>query len=71
MPQVHQLPRGALGVPMPPHIKGTVGRKIQGGDPPVPYRSASSKWEGCPTKWAREPFASRQIKGEVLSSKYD
>ena len=71
MPRVHQVPKGTLGVPLPPLVTGTVGRKVQGGLPPVPYRNACSKWAQCPTKWAREPFASRQIKGEVLSSRYD
>lgn len=49
--------------------QGHIGRKLQGGDPPVPYRNACSKWATCPTKWAREPFASRQIRGEVLADR--
>jgi hypothetical protein len=68
-PKVHRVPKGTF--PLPPLRTGEVGRKTQGGDPPVPYRNACSKWAGCPTKWAREPFNSRQIKGEVMSSKYD
>lgn len=51
--------------PMPPFRDGEVGRRLQGGMPPVPYRSASSKWASCPTKWAREPYASKAIKLEV------
>lgn len=52
--------------PMPPlaTVAGH-GRRIQGGDPPVPFRSASGKWLNCPTKWAREPYASKAIKLEV------
>ena len=52
--------------PMPPLRDGEVGRRLQGGLPPVPYRSASHKWQSCPTKWAREPYASKQIKLEVV-----
>lgn len=70
-PKVHRVPKGTFISPMPPLRTGTAGRKLQGGDPPVPYRNACSRWSECPTKWAREPFASRQIKGEVMSSKYD
>lgn len=46
---------------------GDVGRKTQGGLPPVPYRSATHKWASCPTKWAREPFQSKTIKMEVMA----
>jgi hypothetical protein len=46
---------------------GQVGRKVQGGLPPVPYRSATPKWASCPTKWAREPFQSKAIKMEVMA----
>jgi hypothetical protein len=70
-PKVHRVPVGTLNIPLPPLATGTVGRKVQGGLPPVPYRNACSKWAACPTKWAREPFNSRQIKGEVMSSRYD
>jgi hypothetical protein len=48
---------------------GQVGRKVQGGLPPVPYRSATPKWASCPTKWAREPFQSKAIKLEVLAER--
>ena len=50
---------------MPPLRDGEVGRRLQGGLPPVPYRSTSHKWASCPTKWAREPYASKAIKLEV------
>ena len=46
---------------------GEIGRKVQGGLPPVPYRSATPKWAMCPTKWAREPFQSKAIKMEVMA----
>ena len=58
-----------IPTPPPPPEQGSIGRKLQGGDPPVPYRNACSKWATCPTKWAREPFASRQIRGEVLADR--
>lgn len=55
-----------MGVPLPALRTGDVGRRVQGGLPPVPYRNACSKWASCPTKWAREPFASKSIKSEVF-----
>lgn len=69
--RVHTLPSGSLKTPMPPLAKIEGVSKLQGGLPPVPYRSTSPKWAGCPTKWAREPFASKQIKAEVMASRYD
>lgn len=52
---------------------GQVGRKVQGGLPPVPYRSATPKWASCPTKWAREPFGSskesKKIKMEIIAER--
>lgn len=64
MPKVHTVPKGTMYA-MPPLRKGEVDRKTQGGLPPMPYRNACSKWERCPTKFAREPFASKEIKLEV------
>jgi hypothetical protein len=66
--RVHQVAKGTM-YPMPPLVKGDVNRKTQGGLPPEPYRSTSRKWERCPTKWAREPFACQQIKREVLADR--
>ena len=63
------MPLGALNIPMPPLAKVEGFSRLQGGLPPVPYRNACSKWSGCPTKWAREPFASKQIKFEVLAER--
>lgn len=63
------MPLGALNIPMPPLAKVEGFSRLQGGLPPMPYRNACSKWAGCPTKWAREPFASKQIRGEVLSER--
>ena len=71
MPRVHQVPKGTFNLPLPPLVKGEVGRKVQGGLPPVPYRNACSRWGDFKPIWAREPFNSRQIRGEVLSSKFD
>ena len=65
------MPLGALNIPMPPLAKVEGVSRLQGGLPPVPYRNACSKWQNCPTTWAREPFASKQIKFEVLSSRRD
>jgi hypothetical protein len=69
MSKVHFINKIA---PMPPlaTVEGS-GRRLQGGLPPVPFRSASSKWASCPTKWAREPYASRAIKFEVLQGRKD
>jgi hypothetical protein len=67
--RVHTLPLGALNIPMPPLAKIEGFSRLQGGLPPVPYRSTSPKWAGCPTKWAHEPFASKQIRGEVMSER--
>lgn len=69
MSKVHRVPPGALNIPMPPLRTGEVGRKLQGGLPPVPYRNACSKWLQCPTKWAREPFASKSVKFEILADR--
>ena len=68
MPRVHQVPKGTMPA-LPPLRQGEVGRKLQGGLPPVPYRNACSKWAGCPTRWAREPFNSRQIRGEIWADR--
>lgn len=68
MPRTHLVPKGTMPA-LPPLRKGEVGRKTQGGLPPVPYRNACSKWEQCPTRWAREPFNNRQIRGEVWSDR--
>ena len=67
--RTHLVAKGTM-YPMPPLRKGEVDRVTQGGLPPEPYRSASHKWvRGA--KFAREPFASRQIKHEVLAGKRD
>lgn len=67
--RVHTLPLGALNIPMPPLAKIEGFSRLQGGLPPVPYRSTSPKWASCPTKWAREPFASKTIKMEVMAER--
>ena len=66
--RVHTVAKGTM-YPMPPLVKGDVDRVTQGGLPPEPYRSTSHKWIRCPTKWAREPFASKQIKREVMAER--
>lgn len=67
--RIHKLPLGALNIPMPLLAKIEGFSRLQGGLPPMPYRNACSKWAGCPTKWAREPFASKTIKMEVLAER--
>ena len=64
----HLLPRGVSIAPMPPLRKGEVDRVTQGGLPPEPYRNANRRW-GTGAKFAREPFACKQIKREVLSDR--
>jgi hypothetical protein len=39
----HTLPRGVHIAPMPRLRDGEVGRKVQGGLPPEPYRSANCR----------------------------
>lgn len=39
----HILPRGVSIAPMPKLRDGEVGRKVQGGLPPEPYRSANCR----------------------------
>ena len=43
---VRIVPRGTMGIPMPALIKGDVGRKLQGGLPPEPYRGRNV-WTGA------------------------
>lgn len=55
--------------PAPPPPKVTTHSRLPGGLPPVPYRNACSKWGGCRTVYAREPFQSRQIRAEILGDR--
>jgi hypothetical protein len=62
--RTHLVAKGTM-YPMPPLRKGEVDRVTQGGLPPEPYRSANHKWvRGA--KFAREPYASKEIKREVF-----
>ena len=62
--RVHTVAKGTM-YPMPPLRKGEVDRVTQGGLPPEPYRNTNHKWcRGA--KFAREPYASREIKLEVF-----
>jgi|TARA_R110000868_G_scaffold374256_1_gene638645 hypothetical protein len=65
MSKVHSLPKGIHIAPMPKRVEGDVGRKLQGGLPPEPYRNACSKWQRA-TKFAHDPFNSRSLKFEVF-----
>ena len=51
-PKVFKLDMGKLGIPMPKKVEGKLGRKVQGGDKPIPYRSRSADW-GMANKKAR------------------
>jgi hypothetical protein len=61
MSKVHQLPRGTSIAPMPKLVTGDVGRVLQGGLPPVPFRSCNAKWSNA-AKFAREPMPYTQRK---------
>jgi hypothetical protein len=65
MSKVHSLPKGIHIAPMPKRVEGDVGRKLQGGLPPEPYRSCNAKWSNS-AKFAREPmpYAQRQLCAE-------
>lgn len=54
--RVHQLPRGVHIAPMPEQRKITgTGRRLEGGLPPVAYRSSTARWgEGNITVSRRE-----------------
>jgi hypothetical protein len=56
MPKVHLLPRGESIAPMPPRAYGDLNRKTQGGLPPEPYRTATTRWLSCPAMTARDPM---------------
>ena len=53
----HILPRGVSIAPMPKLRDGEVGRKVQGGLPPEPYRSANCRLtalQSCnPTRYSK------------------
>ena len=51
-PKVFKLDMGKLGIAMPKKVEGKLGRKLQGGDKPIPYRSRSADW-GMANKKAR------------------
>jgi hypothetical protein len=53
--RVHLLPRGEHIAPMPPLVQGSLNRKTQGGLPPEPYRTATTRWATCPAMTARDP----------------
>ena len=66
--RTHRAPTGFY-VPMPAQVSGEINRVLQGGYPPVPYR-ARNDWLDA-GRYAGEPFACFQIRGEVLSSRKD
>ena len=43
--RIHSVPRGSM-YPMPPMIKGDKDKVLQGGLPPVPYRTIFTKLTG-------------------------
>ena len=54
--RVHLLPRGEHIAPMPDRVQGDLNRKTQGGLPPEPYRTATTRWTTCPAMSARDPM---------------
>ena len=56
MPKVHTLPRGEHIAPMPALRDGDVNRRLQGGLPPEPNRSASKRLANFSGRWARDPM---------------
>lgn len=56
MPKVHTLPRGEHIAPMPALRVGDVNRRLQGGLPPEPNRSASKRLANFNGRWARDPM---------------
>lgn len=61
--RTHILPRGVHIAPMPPLRDGEVGRKVQGGLPPEPYRSANCRLTALhkrnPTRLSKDHKATR------------
>jgi hypothetical protein len=56
MPKVHTLPRGVSIAPMPALRVGDVNRRLQGGLPPEPNRSASKRLSNFTGRWASDPM---------------
>lgn len=67
-PRTFKAPTGFYA-PMPKPLSGEINRVLQGGYPPVPYRSRND-W-GDAGRYAGEPFASNQVRMELLSSRKD
>jgi len=51
-PKTFKVDKNILGIPMPKKVEGKLGRKLQGGDKPIPYRSRCADW-GMANKKAR------------------
>jgi hypothetical protein len=68
-PRVHKAPIGFAYAPMPKPLSGTVNRVLQGGYPPVPYRSRND-WSDA-NRSAGEPSSCKQIHMEVVSARKD
>ena len=54
--RVHLLPKGEHIAPMPALRDGEINRRLQGGLPPEPNRSASKRLAGFTGRWARDPM---------------
>ena len=54
--RVHLLPRGVHIAPMPALRDGDVNRRLQGGLPPEPNRSASTRLVNFTGRFARDPM---------------
>lgn len=56
-------------VPMPAMLDGDYDRRLQGGLPPAPFRSRND-WADTTGRFAREPWACKQIAGEVHGDRH-
>lgn len=56
MPKVHTLPRGESIAPMPALRNGDINRRLQGGLPPEPNRSASKRLAAFNGRSAWDPM---------------
>lgn len=65
-PTVHRIP----GIHAAPALREfpTIGRKLQGGLPPEPYRTPWAR-AGLTGRSAREPFNCKEIKGEFYATR--
>lgn len=56
MCKVHIVRKDVLGIAMPKLKQGRIGKRVQGGHAPVPYRQHSNNWARA-NEFARVPAA--------------